>query len=206
MFHFLIQFLKNPRSIGAVAPSSRLLAEKMMEPIDFSAAKYIVEYGPGTGSFTKELIRRKKEETVLILIEQNRYFCGKLQSEYKHKKNVYIIQGSAEHVKKYLAMYKCPDVDYIISGLPFTSLPKELTKKIFINTQKVLGKKGIFITFQYSLVKRKLFERYFKLVEYKREFRNFPPAYVLVLKAKKKKNQICACLKGKENKNRKAKE
>lgn len=184
MFRFLIQFLKNPRGIGAVAPSSKVLAEKMMEPINFRTAECIVEYGPGTGSFTKELIRRKREETVLILIEQNASFCRELKSKYGKRENVYIIEGSAENARKYLAACKCPAADYIVSGLPFTSLKKELTRKIFINTRRVLGQNGIFITFQYSMLKRKMFEQYFKIVGCKKEIRNFPPAYVLVMKTK----------------------
>lgn len=184
MFHFLVQFLKNPRGIGAVAPSSRVLAEKMMEPIDFRTAECIVEYGPGTGSFTEELIRRKREETILVLIEQNASFCRELKSKYGKRKNVYIIEGSAENIRKCLAAYKCSAVDYIVSGLPFTSLKKKLSRKIFVNTQRVLGETGIFITFQYSMVKRKMFEQYFKIVGCRKEVRNFPPAYVLVMKAK----------------------
>ncbi len=53
MFKFLRQYVMHPRSVGAIAPSGKNLALKMMEPIDFNNAKVIVEYGPGTGSFTK---------------------------------------------------------------------------------------------------------------------------------------------------------
>ena len=71
MFEFLKQYLKNPRSVGAIAPSSRMLAENMMKPVDFDRAACIVEYGPGTGVFTEELIRRKRPETALYIIERN---------------------------------------------------------------------------------------------------------------------------------------
>ena len=60
MLKFLIQFLKNPINIGAVAPNEKFLAKKMIKSIQFDCAKCIMEYGPGTGSFTKEIIKHKK--------------------------------------------------------------------------------------------------------------------------------------------------
>ena len=87
---FLIEYIKHPRKIGAVAPSGKSLSLKMMQPIDFSAARVIVEYGPGTGSFTKELITRMKPETELIMIEQNAHFFEQLKNEFGDIKNVHI--------------------------------------------------------------------------------------------------------------------
>ncbi|MCI8371622.1 MAG: methyltransferase domain-containing protein [Lachnospiraceae bacterium] len=157
--------------------------------IDFAAARCIVEFGPGTGSFTKELIKRKKRETLLFLIEQNAEFCRQLREQYGKKINVHVIQGSAEHVETFLKKFGLTHADYIVSGLPFTTLPKEVSTKIFISTQQVLGKKGSFITFQYSMVKQKLFKKYFELVGCQRELRNIPPAYVLVMKSEAAKIQ-----------------
>ncbi len=62
MFDFLKQFLLNPRKIGAIAPSGKALAKKMIQPIHFEKAKCIVEYGPGTGSFTDGLVTNKRNK------------------------------------------------------------------------------------------------------------------------------------------------
>lgn len=51
---FLLEYIKNPRYIGAVAPSGKQLASKMISEIDFEKAKCIIEYGPGTGAFTEK--------------------------------------------------------------------------------------------------------------------------------------------------------
>ncbi|PRP96638.1 hypothetical protein TUN_33020 [Bacillus sp. M21] len=59
---FLSEFIKNPKNTGAIAPSSKILATKMVDTINFETAKCIVELGPGTGVFTKEIIKRKKKE------------------------------------------------------------------------------------------------------------------------------------------------
>ncbi|MDE6785283.1 MAG: SAM-dependent methyltransferase [Ruminococcus sp.] len=179
---FLIEYIKHPRTIGAVAPSGNNLAEKMIEPIDFKSAEVIVEYGPGTGSFTKELMIHRKPETILILIEQNKNFCRELKKTFCNQTNIHIINGSAENVNLYLKKYGFEHADYIVSGLPFTSLPQETSENILKATKKAIGSKGRFITFQYSLVKRKFFERYFHISGLLHEVMNLPPAYVLVMR------------------------
>lgn len=58
---FLIEYFKSPRTIGAVAPSSEKLAEKMVGDIDFKNSEVIIEYGPGTGVFTDKLVKRRRK-------------------------------------------------------------------------------------------------------------------------------------------------
>ena len=184
MLQFFIQFIKHPRTIGAIAPSGKALAAKMMEPIRFEHAGCIVEYGPGTGTFTRELIRRKKEDTKLLVIEQNEVFHQRLKREFAGEKGVYLIQGSAENVNEYLAQYGIQTADYIVSGLPFTSLPESISKSVFQATRQAIGQTGRFITFQYSLLKQKFFMEYFVMTGRLLEFKNLPPAYVLVMRTK----------------------
>ena len=176
------EFLKHPRRIGAVAPSGRQLAAKMMAPVDFASANVIVEYGPGTGSFTKELAARKRSDTALILIEQNETFCEQLKASYGGLPNLFIQHGSAANVGQFLEARGVSSADYIVSGLPFTSLPADVSDNILTATKPALGQEGKFITFQYSLVKRKFFEQYFQITDCRRVMKNLPPAYVLVMK------------------------
>lgn len=180
--NFLIEFIKHPRKIGAIAPSGKALAQKMMQPIDFSLAKVIVEYGPGTGAFTAELIKRRKKDTSLILVEQNKIFCRELFRKFAGEPNFYIVHGKAEKVKKYLKKFGFSKANYIVSGLPFTSLPAEVSDRILKAAGAAIGNNGIFITFQYSLIKKKFFEKYFDISYYLKEIKNLPPAYVFVMK------------------------
>ncbi len=180
--NFFLEFIKHPRKIGAVAPSGKALAKKMMQPIDFDLAEVIVEYGPGTGVFTKELIARRKKNTTLILVEQNKMFCRELLRKFTGEPNFHIIHGNAEKIKKYLNKYGLSEADYIVSGLPFTSLPAEASDRILKAAGAAIGQNGSFITFQYSLVKKKFFEEYFDISYCLREIKNLPPAYVFVMK------------------------
>ncbi|WP_210608284.1 class I SAM-dependent methyltransferase [Priestia flexa] len=175
---FISQYAKKPRTVGAILPSSRYLATKMVGEINFETANVIVEYGPGTGVFTKELLKRRKQGTVLLLIEINEDFYQYLLEEYSEEKNVHIIHGSAEHIKQYLEGYGIKCVDYIVSGLPFSSLPKNLSISILKEAASILRKEGMFITFQYTKMKKMFIEQFFSSMKIQREFLNLPPAYI----------------------------
>lgn len=177
-FSFIFQYLLNPREIGAVLPSSNYLAEKMVDSIDFHNAKYIVELGPGTGVFTDMIIKSRIQHTVVMLIESNKEFCTLLKEEYKNEKNLIIINGSAEEIDKYTKEFNIPYLDYVVSGLPFASLPKSVSSAIKKKFKNLLRKNGTFITFLYTLFKKGFISHYFKHINIISEYRNMPPAYV----------------------------
>ncbi|MBE6053569.1 MAG: SAM-dependent methyltransferase [Clostridium sartagoforme] len=176
---FLLEYIKNPRKVGAIAPSSKYLAYEMINAIDFNNANCIVEYGPGTGIFTEKILARAKETTIIILIEVNKKFYNILNKLYGHKRNVIILNDSAENIKEILKNVSIEKVDYIISGLPFASLPDKVSDDILNRTSEVIGEYGEFITFQYTLLKEKYIRSFFEMVKHKRVIRNIPPAYVL---------------------------
>jgi len=176
---FITQYVTAPRSVGAVAPSSRYLARKMMRSIDFETARCIVEFGPGTGVFTQEILQRRRLGTVVITIERNADFCTQLRKKFASAQELHIIEGSAEKIGEYLRQYGFDQADYVVSGLPFASLPKEASTAILTQTKTHLHINGRFITFQYSLLRKGLIGRYFKSMEVIKEWRNLPPAYVL---------------------------
>ncbi|MCR8656580.1 class I SAM-dependent methyltransferase [Paenibacillus endoradicis] len=175
---FLFQYIVHPKEVGAILPSSTYLGNKMIEGINFHTAKYIVEYGPGTGVFTEKLILNRDPQTKLIILENNKQFYMLLKEKYKHETNMIIINGSAENIVKYLKELDILYVDYVVSGLPFASLPVQASNNILINTQKILGKDGVFITFQYTKLKKSFIEQFFPKIKVKREIRNMPPAYI----------------------------
>ncbi|WP_085829270.1 class I SAM-dependent methyltransferase [Clostridium massiliodielmoense] len=176
---FLLQYIVKPRTTGAIMPSSKYLAKKMINKINFNTAKYIVEYGPGTGVFTDEIIKHKNENTVILLIEYNTNFYNALREKYSDIENLYLINGSAENIDEYLKAFNIPYIDYVVSGLPFASLPKNISSTILRKTMCLLKKDGKFITFQYTLFMKNYINKYFSSININREYRNIPPAYVL---------------------------
>lgn len=180
--NFIKQYIKNPKTVGAIAPSSEKLAYRMVEDIDFLNASCIVEYGPGTGVFTEKILNKKKHSTIFIAIEYNVDFYKILKDKFKNRANFILINDSAENLKEYLDKYSIDKLDYIVSGLPFASLPHDMSKKVLSVTKEILKDKGEFITFQYTLFKMKLFRTYFDKIKIKKVLLNLPPAYVLKCK------------------------
>lgn len=175
---FFVEYIKNMRTVGAVAPSSGYLAKKMLARVDFATAEVIVEYGPGTGVFTAEMIRRKRPQTKLFVVERNQAFSDALVKKYAHHHNVYLVNDSVEQIETILRRHKVKKVDYIVSGLPFASLPASVSEHILTSTAKLLGTDGAFITFQYTTLKKNYMHGFFRHIVITREYRNLPPAYV----------------------------
>jgi phospholipid N-methyltransferase len=175
---FIFQYIFRPRTVGAITPSSQYLAQMMVKQIDFKHARYIVEYGPGTGVFTKQLLKRRRKETMIIIVESNETFYNYLIDHYQEEPNLHVINASAEDIEGILKQLAIPYVDFVVSGLPFASLPRQVSHNILVKTKSLMSPKGKFITFQYSQINKSLFNDYFQTVEVKRELRNIPPAYV----------------------------
>jgi phospholipid N-methyltransferase len=156
----------------------------MMVPIDFAHAKTIVEFGPGTGSFTETLITCRQPGTTLLLIEYNEAFCHVLARRFAGQPNIIIEQGSAATIGALLKKHGLPnEADYIVSGLPFASLPRKESNTILAEAVRHLRQDGAFITFQYTGLMRLLFDNYFPSITVRREWRNLPPAYILECRA-----------------------
>ena len=186
MWQFLREYLSAPDTIGAIAPSSRHLAASMTASIDFGKAHCIVEYGAGTGVFTQDVAARKKQDTAYIVIEQNDRFYEILRKQFHGMPGLVLVHGDAGNVCGFLREQGFQHADYIISGLPFTSLPRQVSHRILSQTQKAIGTEGVFTTFQYTLLRKTFLENYFKIQKIVRVWRNLPPAYVLHMKLKRR--------------------
>lgn len=182
MWQFLREYLSAPGTIGAIAPSSKHLAASMAASIDFNKAHCIVEYGAGTGVFTQAVAARKRRDTTYIVIEQNERFYEILQKQFHGIPGVALIHGDAGNVCGFLREQGFGNADYIISGLPFTSLPRQVSHRILSQTQKAIGTEGVFTTFQYTLLRKAFLENYFNIQRIVRVWQNLPPAYVLDMK------------------------
>lgn len=182
MWQFLREYLSAPGTIGAIAPSSKHLAASMAASIDFNKAHCIVEYGAGTGVFTQAVAARKRRDTTYIVIEQNERFYEILQKQFHGIPGMALIHGDAGNVCGFLREQGFRHADYIISGLPFTSLPRQVSHRILSQTQKAVGTEGVFTTFQYTLLRKAFLENYFNIQRIVRVWRNLPPAYGLDMK------------------------
>ena len=81
MLTFITEFLKHPSSVGAVAPSSRYLTRTILAAADGKNCHVIVEFGPGTGAFTKYLCQQLRPNQRYIGIELNTTFARLLRAK-----------------------------------------------------------------------------------------------------------------------------
>ena len=119
---FLRGFLKHPVMVGSIIPSSRTLIEKMLAPVDWDETKVFVEYGPGVGTFTRPILEKLGPNATLLTIDTNAEFTKFLKESIADDRLV-TVTGSAADVEKILSDRGFPHADFVLSGLPFSTLP-----------------------------------------------------------------------------------
>ncbi len=182
---FFKSFLESPKETGSVIPSSIFLVNQMLKDVDFKAAECIVEYGPGTGCITSEILRRAGKDTKIICFETNKRFCNYLKKNFKDKRLV-LINDSAENIDSNLNNLGITQVDYVVSGLPFANFPDSTKNNIIRETKNALKPGGRFVTYQYLNNLKKFLSKSFPKISTKFVAFNIPPCFVYVCEKQSK--------------------
>ncbi|HZV70055.1 MAG TPA: rRNA adenine N-6-methyltransferase family protein [Saprospiraceae bacterium] len=171
---FLLNFIKNPIRNASITPSSKIASSAMMKGIDWEKVNTIVELGPGSGTFTKEILARAKPGTQIILFELETTYVDLLRKKFGNR--VHVIHASAHLFEEILKEMKLPKADLIISGLPF--LARHLNQLIFDSIQHQTDKGAIFRFFTYMPPLMKLVYKGINLRKVAFVFKNIPPMWV----------------------------
>ena len=174
---FFREFCKHPAMIGSIIPSSDKLIERMLSRVDWNATRVFVEYGPGVGTFTRPILDRLADDGVLIAIDTNPDFIAYLKRTIPDPRLV-LVNGSAADVRTILANHGYENADYVLSGLPFSTLPAGVGPAIMHETHGVLKTGGAFVVYQYALKVLQLMRPYFQRIDRDFEPFNIPPAQV----------------------------
>lgn len=174
---FARNFVKHPRMLGSVIPSSRYLIERLLGGVDWDRARVVVEYGPGVGTITREVLARLSPEGVLLVLETNPDFVAHLRREISDPR-LQVVHASAATVGDELAARGLGSADRIISGIPFSTLPSEVREDVLAATRDALGHEGIFLVYQFSSRVYRDLKRVFGTVRRGFEPRNVLPAHV----------------------------
>lgn len=172
-FEFFKRFLFNPGTIGSITPSSSYLTERMVKPSEVCFCRNIVELGAGTGVFTKSLMELKSSTCKLYLFEKDPKLASVLHNKFPDVK----LFPDAAKITELRRNGQIGQVDLIISGLPFTSLPSKIRNEILMGVFDLLKPGGKFITFQYSLHMLKELENIY-MVDVEFVLFNIPPAFI----------------------------
>ena len=181
---FLAAFLGKPGVIGAVAPSSRYLARRMVEWIEWPKVRAAAEYGPGTGAFTGEILNHLRAGSRFFAIELEPAMAEATKRRFPQA-TVHV--ESATNVRGICTREGIANLDAVLSGLPWAAFPEKLQRALMEAMMSVLPPGGQFVTFAYlhGLLLpagrrfRKLLDAYFSEVRKSPiVWRNTPPAFV----------------------------
>ncbi len=175
LWHFLRGFIKHPVMVGSVIPSSKVLIDKMLAPVDWANCKLFVEYGPGVGTFTEHVLQRMAPDATLIAIDTNPDFVRYLRQKFADNR-LFAVTGSAADVRQIIADCGFAEADYILSGLPFSTLPPEIGPRIAEQTAEALRPGGAFLVYQFSPKVRDFIAPHFERIDRGFEWLNVPPA------------------------------
>lgn len=176
-FLFASNFLRHPHMLGSVIPSSRFLVDAVLAPVDWTRARVIVEYGPGVGTFTAEILRRMRADAHLVAIETNAQFVRFMQRTLPDSRLI-VEHGSAEGVGEILERHALPRAQVIISGIPLGSFPRWLQAGIAEASRDALEPRGRFLVYQFTARVLPVLRATFPGITRGREWRNFPPAHL----------------------------
>lgn len=171
---FFRQFMKHPGMIGSIIPSSSTLVDSMLAGVDWQNTRLFVEYGPGVGTFTRTILERMHPDATLLAIDLNLDFVAWLDSQIDDPR-LRVAHGSAADVRRFIAEAGYLQADYILSGIPFSTLPDGVGEGICAETRAALRPGGAFLVYQYSAYVRRLLLAEFDSVEEAVEWRNIPP-------------------------------
>ena len=176
---FAGNFLRHPYMLGSIIPSSRFLVDQVLEPIDWERARVIVEYGPGVGTITGEILRRMHRDAHLVAIETNSAFVRFLTRSLPDAR-LHVVHDSAAQVQSVLQRLGLPLASYIISGIPLGSMPEPVRADIVAKSRAALAPGGAFLVYQFTSRVLPVLQRTFSDVRRSFERRNLPPAQLFV--------------------------
>ncbi|MGE3692042.1 MAG: class I SAM-dependent methyltransferase [Novosphingobium sp.] len=174
---FFEGFLEHPVMVGSIIPSSRFTIARMLAPVNWDECKVFVEYGPGVGTFCRPVLERLPRDGELIVIDTNPLFIDYLRATITDSRFTPVL-GSAADVEEIVAARGHDHADYVLSGLPFSTLPDGVGPAIAAATHRVLRTGGAFLVYQFTPRARDFMARHFRHIDKGLEWLNVPPCFL----------------------------
>jgi len=173
---FLQGFIEHPVMVGSIIPSSRFTIARMLGPVKWDECKLFVEYGPGVGTFCRPVLERLPRDGRVIVIDTNPLYIDYLKATIADSRFIPVL-GSAADVEDIVHAHGFDHADYVLSGLPFSTLPDGVGPAIAAATHRVLRPGGAFLVYQFSAKARDFMARHFTRID-----ADFEPLNVLPCK------------------------
>ncbi|WP_081667140.1 class I SAM-dependent methyltransferase [Paenibacillus pinihumi] len=179
---FFSKFIRMPKQIGSITPSSAFLARKMTAQVPWERTAAIAELGAGSGAITKYIASAIQKHTQVLLFEKDAGLRQRLSEDYPD----FSCYPDASCIDDALRQHGLEDekLDCIVSGLPFFNFPQPVRDKLMEQIAAALKPGGLFIAFQYSQQMRKQLDLQFEMEDVHFVPLNVPPAFVYVCRKK----------------------
>ena len=194
----LLEFLKDPLAVGSPIPSLPHTVQELLGPVDWSSIKVVVEYGPGTGSFTAGALKRMRPDATLIAIDCSEGFTDHLRLAIPDRR-LRAVTASALDVEALIRAHGFDHVDCIISGIPFSTLPDGSGELLLQASERALGPGELFIAYQVRNRLRRLLEGRFDKLDEKYQWLNLPPYHLYWYRKPWDERFALPALKGRES-------
>ena len=171
---FFRGFVEHPKMVGSIIPSSRFTIDKMLGPVKWDECELFVEYGPGVGTFCQPVLDRLRRDGALIVIDTNPLYIDYLKKHFRDSR-FHAVLGSAEDVEAIVRAHGYDHADYVLSGLPFSTLPAGVGPAIAAATHRVIRPGGAFLVYQFSARARDFMAKHFRRIDSGFEFWNVLP-------------------------------
>ena len=175
---FIGSWIKKPLAVGAVTPSSKLLARTMAQYVDPDGDGPVIELGPGTGPITEALVEHGVDPSRLVLVEFNPTFCQLLRERFP---DATVVQADAYRLREVARRAtRATRPSAIVSGLPLMTKPLRTRMRLLREALALLQPQAPFVQFTYAVVPPIPKLAGVKVEASERIWRNMPPARVWV--------------------------
>lgn len=176
-FEFLRGFVRHPAQVGSVVPSSRFLEQRMIRQACIAQAQTVVELGPGTGGTTRAMLQAMAPAARLLAIELDPQFLHHVRSSVRDPR-LLVEGGSAERIAEFLRRHQLPAPDVVVSGIPFSTMPADVSDRVAAAVAQVLRPGGRFVAYQLRAHVAQFVTPYLGEPECEWELVNVPPMRV----------------------------
>jgi phosphatidylethanolamine/phosphatidyl-N-methylethanolamine N-methyltransferase len=173
---FCKEFLRHPRQIGSLIPSSHFLERRIVDAARIHSAKTIVELGPGIGGTTRAILGAASSDARLLCIEVNAHLRALVHSIEDDRLIVHL--GDGRGLQEILSLYRLGSPDVVISGIPFSTISSTSGSQILEEIFSVLAPGGCFVAYQVSKRVATLCRPLFGQEHMELELFNIPPMRV----------------------------
>ncbi len=170
---FFRGFLRSPEQVGSIIPSSRFLERRILAMAELDEARCVVELGPGTGGTTRAILEAMRPDARLLTIELDPHFSAIL--EELGDPRLVAHTGSAADLASILTENGLSAPDVVISGIPFSTMPREIGTAIIEAVRDSLAPGGRFLAYQFRGHVGRLGEPILGKPEVELEMLNIPP-------------------------------